>query len=323
VKYPYRIREIAAQAGLSQATVDRVLHHRGGVRESTAREVHQAIAELDRRQTRAGPAFPIDVVAPGADRFTTALRQAVEAEVPALLPVVVKPRFHLGDPDLVAVLERVERSRSQGLILSATDPPSPALLEAVDRLGIPVITLGTDLPAGKRVAYVGVDHADAGATAAYLVEQWLADRAGDVLLVLPGGGDAERAAGFRAEMASRAPHRRLLEVEQANIRAVLAESASVRAIYAPSGGGAAAVVGAFAAEHRNYDVFVAHDLDAENAALLRDNKLSAVLRHDLRSDLRHALLALLRAQGALPGPIRSHPSPIQVITPFNMPPADF
>ena len=33
---PYRIREIAVQAGLSERTVDRVLNKRGQVRESTA-----------------------------------------------------------------------------------------------------------------------------------------------------------------------------------------------------------------------------------------------------------------------------------------------
>ena len=39
----FRVREIAAQAGLSEATVDRVLHGRGGVRASTVEEVHQAL----------------------------------------------------------------------------------------------------------------------------------------------------------------------------------------------------------------------------------------------------------------------------------------
>ena len=37
------------------------------------------------------------------------------------------------------------------------------------------------------------------------------------------------------------------------------------------------------------------------------------------ADLRHACLTILRAQGALTGPIRSLPSAIQVITPFNAP----
>ena len=50
--HPYRIREIAVQAGLSERTVDRVLNNRGQVRESTVREVHQAIADLDRQRSQ-------------------------------------------------------------------------------------------------------------------------------------------------------------------------------------------------------------------------------------------------------------------------------
>jgi LacI family transcriptional regulator len=32
---------------------------------------------------------------------------------------------------------------------------------------------------------------------------------------------------------------------------------------------------------------------------------------------------VLQAQGAVPGPVRSDPSAIQVITPLNAPPAEF
>jgi LacI family transcriptional regulator len=55
------------QAGLSEATVDRVLNRRGGVRASTEREVHQAIAHLDRQYTqlRLGRTFMVDVVMRG------------------------------------------------------------------------------------------------------------------------------------------------------------------------------------------------------------------------------------------------------------------
>jgi LacI family transcriptional regulator, galactose operon repressor len=40
-RHTFRIREIAMQAGLSEATVDRVLNQRGNVRVSTEREVYQ------------------------------------------------------------------------------------------------------------------------------------------------------------------------------------------------------------------------------------------------------------------------------------------
>ena len=37
------------------------------------------------------------------------------------------------------------------------------------RRGIPTVTLVTDVPASRRVAYVGIDNRAAGATAAYLI----------------------------------------------------------------------------------------------------------------------------------------------------------
>ncbi|MET8151318.1 LacI family DNA-binding transcriptional regulator [Actinoplanes sp. NPDC049668] len=342
MKHPYRIREIAAQSGLSEATVDRVLHGRGGVRDSTIREVRQAISDLDRQRAQVrlgGRTFMVDVIVQAPPRFCAAIRAALEAELPGLRPAVIRARFHLLDhpsaADVVSVLERVARGRSHGVILKA--PDRPEIVAAARRGNVPLVTLVTDLPASPRVAYAGIDNRAAGATAAYLIQQWLADRAGDILVVRGHGsfrGEDEREMGFRAELRGRGPHRRLFEVVDAEdsadavgagIREVLAGNPSVRAIYSlyAGAGGNSAVVAAFAARRRPYDVFVAHDLDEENTALLRERKLSAVLHHDLRTDLRRACHAIMQAQGALPGPIRTNPSAIQVITPHNAPPVEF
>ena len=330
VKHPYRIREIAAQAGLSAATVDRVLHNRPGVRESTAREVHQAIADLDRQRAQvrlAGRTFMIDVVVQAPARFSAAIRAALEAELPGLRPAVVRARFHLLEPggprDAVAALGRVAGSASHGLILKAPDVPE--IVAAARRVPAPLVTLVTDLPTTRRIAYAGLDNRAAGATAAYLIQQWLGDRAGDVLVVRGRGefrGEAERAAGFRAEVGER---RRLLEVVDApdDPGTIGPVPRTVRAVYSmyAGAGGNRAVLAAF--QGRGYDVFVAHDLDHENVALLRERKISAVLHHDLRVDLRRACHAILQANGVLPGPVRTNPSAIQVITPHNAPPVEF
>jgi LacI family transcriptional regulator len=342
VKTPYRIREIAAQSGLSTATVDRVLHGRSGVRESTVHEVEQAIADLDRQQSQlrlGGRTFMIDVVVQAPPRFSAAVKVALEAELPALHPAVIRCRFHFLDSpavgDLTAVLERVGRVKSHGVILKA--PDQPEVVAAVAKLSVPVVTLVTDLPTSKRAAYVGIDNRAAGATAAYLVEQWLAERAADVLVVRGHGsfrGEDEREMGFRAELRAGLAGRRIVEVVDeedradavnVGIREMLAENPAVRAVYSlyAGAGGNAAVVDAFDKENRRYDVFVAHDLDGENTALLRGRRLSAVLHHDLRQDMRRACVAVMQAQGALPGPVRSNPSAIQVITPHNTPPVEF
>ena len=337
--HPFRIREIAAQAGLSEATVDRVLNDRGGVRASTVQEVRRAIADLERQHTQlrlGGRTFMLDVVMQAPDRFTAAVRAALEGELPSLRPAVVRARFHLREAgaaaDLVATLDGIAERGSHGVILKAPDVPEvTAAAQRLARRGIPIVTLVTDLPASGRLAYVGMDNRSAGATAAYLVEQWLGDRPGNVLVTLSSSffrGEEEREMGFRAAMRARQPHRTLVDVTESDgldavqrdlVLDALRRDPSLVAVYS-IGGGNVATVSAFAELERPCAVFVAHDLDGDNLRLLAEGRVSAVLHHDLGRDLRSACHVVMQAHGALPGPIAPRPSTIEVVTPYNLPP---
>jgi LacI family transcriptional regulator len=337
VKHRYKVREIAQQSGLSEATVDRVLHERPGVRESTRAEVQQAIRDLDKQRTQlklSGRKFLVDVVMQSPERFTTAFRAAVEAELPALAPAVVRSRFHFREtgstPAMVETLDRIGARGTQGVIVKA--PDSVEVVEAIDRLtaaGIPVVTYATDVPGSSRAGYVGIDNRAAGATAAYLVDQWLGDLSSAVLITLSSNafrGEEEREMGFRAALRSFGTDRAVIDIAESDgldatieslVLRALEQNPDIAAVYS-IGGGNVATARAFERTGRTCRVFIAHDLDEDNTRLLRAGTLSAVLHHDLRADAHLACRMLLQARGALGG-VATAASPIRVVTPYNQP----
>jgi LacI family transcriptional regulator len=315
-----------------------VLNKRPGVRASTAANVAQAITDLDRQRSQLrlnGRTFIVDVVMQTPDRFSAAVKSALELELPMLRPAAVRSRFDFRERarpgELLKTLDGIRHRGSMGVILKA--PDEPEISDAIGRLhdaGIPVVTLVTDIPLSRRVAYVGIDNRAAGATAAYLIDQWLTGGDEAILMALSRSafrGEEEREMGFRTAMRERAGGRVLIEATDTDgidtaVRdktiSILHEHPEITAVYS-IGGGNSAIIDAFEFVGRKYQVFIAHDLDRDNLALIQNRQITAVLHHDLRHDMRRACHVIMQANGAIDGPIGSVASQINIITPYNIP----
>ncbi|MGB3278222.1 MAG: LacI family DNA-binding transcriptional regulator [Pseudorhodobacter sp.] len=331
------MKDIAFQAGVSLATVDRVLHGRAGVRAGTQARVVAAIGELERQYAAAGLSgrkFAIDVVMEAPRRFAQAVQQAFEAELPAVRPAAFSARFHVAErmavDDLAAVLAAIRRRGSHGIVLKVpARDETVQLAQKVLAAGIPVVTYVTDLPVEARQAYLGMDNQAAGQSAAWLIGHMLGARDCAVLLVLSSArfmGEEARAQGFRAALAEHFPGLRVVVVSEGMgvdrstyelVAAALVADPKIEAVYS-IGGGNRAILRAFDECGRRCRAFAAHDLDAKNRELLHKRHISFVLHHDLRQDARAACQFFLRAHGMLPGDYEIPPSAIGIATPFSL-----
>ena len=335
--YRFPMKDVAFQAGLSLATVDRVLNDRPGVRQTTRARVTAAIDELERQfgaSGLAGRRLSLDVVMEAPTRFADAVRHAFEAELPALRPANVTVRFHLtqrwSEGDLCRLLAQIQKRGSHGVILKA--PATPAITEAARRLmdrNVPVATFVTDLPPDARLAYIGIDNEKAGATAAGLMAPMLERRSTDVLITLSSerfSGETDRARGFETELAAIAPDIQVFRAAEGMgldlgtrsiVEKTLAQHQRIEAVYSV-GGANHAVIEAFQNAARPLRHFAAHDLDRANLGLLSERKLTFVIDHDLRQDARTACQIMLHHHRRLPSEVAVAPSRFTVVTPQSL-----
>lgn len=221
-----RVLDIALEAGVSTATVDRVINDRGGVSARTVALVRQVEARLAdsgpakrvRAERRRDASRRCDVVLPsGAGLSTEYLAAAMQYHADRYaVPLRIRQVDRINPEALAAALHEIAREGSAGVAFQALE--HPLVIEAVGALrdsGIPVLTVVSGLSSSSNLRYVGLDNRAAGRTAAFLLGSFLAG-AGRVAAVWSGSlsrAHEERESGFRTFLRDEFPAIEVLDID--------------------------------------------------------------------------------------------------------------
>lgn len=291
------VRDVAALADVSLATVDRVLNNRKGVSAKAIAKVRAAVAQSGYIRNLAAAnlsqrrVYRFCFVVPAGDTgFIALLQNAIEAQRSHLMQrqilIQIVPTRAFDVAGQVAVLRSLD---CDAVALMVSE--SPEIQEEVSRLmaaGIQVVTLVADLPQSGRSAYVGIDNVAAGRTAAEFMGRFV-HGAGPVLMIagsLTSRDHTERLMGFRLVMQERFENLGLLPVVEGSDdaatveRLVLAAAAAqpLAGIYAIGAGNRGLVRAVNAITPK--PVTIVHELTPTSRAGLRDGTITLVLDQD-------------------------------------------
>ena len=224
-----KISDIAKEAGVSTATVDRVLNNRPGVHSRTRERV---LVTADRlgylsaplRHNGAAPrgtATRIDFLLPGGtNSFMNTLSDHLMANA-AAHGTDVEARVHLIEgfnPDALArkLLDIQDKTNGVGVI--ALDHPTVReAIREVSASGLPVLTMVSDISNVPRLGYIGIDNRAAGRLAGHLLGRFIPPGHNNVALFagsLSYRGHEEREMGFRHILAEEFPQLRIVELRE-------------------------------------------------------------------------------------------------------------
>lgn len=213
------VHDLARAAGVSLATVDRVLNGRPGVRKGTIEKVETAIAEIGFRRdltasmlARARDIVLKIIVPEGTNQFFGKLADAVEtigAQMRAERMRLELLRIRAMDTRaLVEALDAIEPESADCAVIVAIDKPEihAAVARAAAR-GLKLIALVSDLPGSARHGFVGIDNRAAGRIAASLMGRFVPQ--GGTIGMVAGSLElidhAERIRGFSDIVAAEFP----------------------------------------------------------------------------------------------------------------------
>lgn len=308
---------LAKAAGVSVATVDRVLNGREPVREDTRALITEAALRIGHPAaqrlapgTEARPRVRLGVVLHKQGQefykaFAEALHLAV-AQAQGVQAELVLEFSANQSPSEMATKLRSMAGRCD--VLAATSVNHPEVTAAVEDLrdgGLAVFSLLSDFAQGARAGYVGLNNLKVGRTAGWFLS--LAAQEPGAMAIFVGGhrwhGHELRETGFRSYMRECAPQLSVLEplinleTRQLTYDATLTllrQQPKLRGIYV-AGGGMEGAIAALRATGRGHDVaLVVSALTPESRAGLAEGLVTTVIDTPLEKLCRDLIVLLTR-----------------------------
>ena len=318
------LQDVARTAGVSLATVDRVLHGRAGVNVRTVERVNEVVRRLGYRPDPAAARLARKrsvrlafVLPSGTNSFITLLKQQVQgiahwlAEQRASAVVQTVDVFA---PLVLAQHLRDLQGRFDAVVVMALDHPQ--VRAAIDDLvahGTVVVTLVSDVPASRREHFVGIDNVAAGRTAATLLGRFVRpDASGEARIGIVLGSralrdHAERLFGFEQVMATEHPQLRLLAPIEGHdlsdrteplVARLLKREPALVGLYSVGAGNRGIQAALLASGRTQHVAWVCHELTPHARRALLDGVADAVINQDAGHEVRSACrLALARLSG--------------------------
>ncbi len=336
------VNDIAREAGVSLATVDRVLNSRPGVRTVTIERVHRAIDELGYiRDTAAANlarqrVYRFLFLLPGTPgEFLDALQAQIENQSVALANERTHLRTqrvtHFDSTEIGNALDQLQPDSTDGVAVIA--PETPTVRDAVARArerGIAVVALLTDLPSSPRNHFIGVDNTSAGQTAAKLMGCFTRAQRGSVL-VLTGSRLArdhlERRHGFDTIISQQFPHLRVLPSMEArdddDLAGKLLPEAfntwpDIRGIYSSAANNNGLI--RFLDTASDELIVIAHELTPLSRAALQRGTFTALISQDSGHIVRSAVRLMRSTVDAVPFNALQERIRIEIFLKENLPP---
>lgn len=321
-------RDLAKAAGVSLATVDRVLNDRPNVSKKAAALVAEAIERIGFVRNLAAvnlarnTTYRFRFILPGAgDQFLKEIIREIRAVGESLKSEMVTVeivQIPIEDSHgLANYLSAIDKARVDGVVIMA--PESPQVRDALLRLserGIHLVRFmsGTKQSAGGD--FVGIDNYAAGATAARIMGRFSGHTEGSVMVIaetMQAQDSIERRLGFDNVIHESFPHLQVLpsletHSDTARTRRVLSRALqhnkNVVGIYLMSSEARAPTtcIAEFASLENM--VVVAHERTPFSVAALETGKIDAVIAQNPGHAVRSAV-RLLRARADGREPVRS------------------
>jgi LacI family transcriptional regulator len=323
------ILDLAKAAGVSVATVDRVLNGRHRVREETSVRVYNAakaigyhaVGLLRQRVFEDLPQYRLGfLLQKPAQSFYQALARDLEQAALSASGVRIQAQVDFvtaSTPSMIAEKLKLLAARNQAIAL--VGPDYPALTVAIEELrtrGIPVFSLLSDFAAGVREGYVGLNNRKVGRTAAWLIAK-AARRPGKIACFVGSHrfhGHELREIGFRSYFREHAPDYEMLDTQVNLDTAEITHEATLNLLQRHPdlsglyvcGGGMEGAISAIREENLAGKIaVVVNELTPESRAALADDVVTMVVHtptQKLSAELMPLMIdAIRRGEAGVPG----------------------